>query len=103
MSLHISDARLASRRIGGQAASIAAFFMSVDMVPKFWVAVWGAFVLAGSYSRYANPHGLPSSILGVTHAQNQQPIPGHQPFLRQDHQERSVILVSPEEQELQEV
>jgi hypothetical protein len=34
-SLHISDTGLEARRIGGQAACIAAFFMSVCMVPSF--------------------------------------------------------------------
>lgn len=34
-SLQISDTGLEARRIGGQAACIAAFFMSVGMVPSY--------------------------------------------------------------------
>jgi len=51
-SLHMRDARLASRRIGGQAACTAAFFMSVGMVP--------------SYGRpCGEPHGSPVPIPGT--------------------------------------
>jgi len=61
LSLHISDAGVEARTLGGQAACIAAFFMSVGMAPSYGRPCGEPSRSPVPSAGLPHPHGLPSS------------------------------------------